>query len=135
MLIMTMMMMVMHFYRLPSQRSQGVLHSSTIKDSHRQKNLFSCALYKEKAIQLYEHKRKSIPLDEGGNGIFTCSGFPPANSCMIYLGQSKWPEDRKKIRKPIRRVTKKTSFRHYVTILAEGRVLRVSKIAAWSYYV
>ena len=85
-----------HIYRLPSQRSRGILHSSTIKDSHRQKNLFSCALYKEKAIQLFEHKRKSIPLDDGGNGIFMCSGSPPPNSCMIYLGQSKWPEDRKK---------------------------------------
>lgn len=85
-----------HIYRLPSQRSRGILHSSTIKDSHRQKNLFSCALYKEKAIQLFEHKRKSIPLDDGGDGIFMCSGPPPPNSCMLYLGQSKWPEDRKK---------------------------------------
>ena len=113
MMLIIMMMMMQHIYRLPSQRSRGILHSSTIKDSHRQKNLFSCALYKEKAIQLFEHKRKSIPLDDGGNGIFMCSGPPPPNSCMIYLGQSKWPEDRKKNQKAhTYRVTKKISFRH-----------------------
>lgn len=39
----------------------------------------------------------------GGNGMFMCSGPPPPsppNSCMIYLGQSKWPEDRKKSESP-----------------------------------
>jgi len=70
-------MMMQHIYRLPSQRSQGILHSSTIKDSHRQKNLFSCALYKEKAIQLFEHKRKSVPLDDGGEQNVHVLRAPP----------------------------------------------------------
>ena len=84
-MLMIIIMMMQHIYRLPSQRSRGMLHSSTIKDSHRQKNLFSCALYKEKAIQLFEHKRKSIPLDDGGErNVHVLRSTSPLPAQLLY---------------------------------------------------
>ena len=63
MMLIIIMIMMQYIYSPSFTKVPDALHSSTIKGSHRQKT-FSAALYKGKAIQLFEHKRK--PMDDGG---------------------------------------------------------------------
>lgn len=111
-------------------KSPGVLHTPAQLKAATDKKPFQLCFIKGKQFSFLNIKRKTIPLDDGGWNLPVLSA-PHPHSCMLYLGQSNWPEGGKKTRKPtstdLAEKQVKISFGHGVTtVLAEGRVLHLS---------
>lgn len=120
------------FTKVPGAYIPAQLNAATDKKS------FSAVLYKGNAIQLFEHKRKPIPRDDGG---WNLRGLRPPNSRMLYLGQSNWPEGRNNQKAHKYRVTEKASrdliraSSYHLGTRQGPPFVGLSKIAAWCYYI